>query len=123
MRFALPLCAFSLVVLSGCGGPTMAPVTGCVTCNGKPVDAANIIFSPIPKTEDDIKPGKPATGFTGTDGKYVLSTYQAYDGAQVGKHRVTVSIDATNPARCQRSTKTSLEVVVGKNELNIELTP
>jgi hypothetical protein len=110
-----------LLLLPGCGGPSMAPVRGQVTCNGKPVKDAAITFSPVPKSEEDKEPGKPATGFTDGEGNYVLSTYKPLDGALVGQHRVTVSLDDANPARCKRSTQILLEVMPGTNELKIEL--
>jgi hypothetical protein len=99
----------------------IAPVRGRVTCNGRPVAQASLIFSPIPSSDEDQQPGKPATGFTDAEGNYVLSTYKALDGARVGPHRVTITLDDTNPARCQRLTHLKLEVARGRNELDIEL--
>ena len=95
-----------LALLSGCGGPQMARVKGKVTCNGKPVAQATITFSPMQRHDKDREPGKPATGFTDEKGTYDLSTFRHYDGALVGKHRVTVTLDDANPARCPRSTAT-----------------
>ena len=111
----------ALMLLSGCGGPTIAPVRGRVTWNGKPVKDAMVTFSPRPKSEDDKEPGKPATGQSDADGNFVLSTYKPYDGAQVGMHQVTISLDDANPARAKRSTRMELEVKPGENELNIEI--
>ena len=71
----------------------MAPVRGRVVCDGKPVNQASLIFSPVPRNEDATEAGKPATGFTDAEGKYVLSTHRALDGALVGQHRVTVTLD------------------------------
>jgi hypothetical protein len=99
----------------------MAPVKGRVTCDGKPVKQASLIFSPVPKNEGDKEAGKPATGFTDAEGNFVLSTYKPLDGAQVGKHDVTITLDDTNPARCKRLTKTTREVAPGENEIVIEL--
>jgi hypothetical protein len=108
-------------LLCGCGGPKMARVKGCVTCNGKPVSQAAITFNPIPENESEKEPGKPGTGFTDDQGIYDLSTYRHYDGAIVGKHRVTVVLDDTNPARCPRTTELVLEVTTGPNKHDIEL--
>src|SRR5262245_40614367 len=91
------------VLLAGCSGPRMSPVKGQGTCTGKPVAEAAITFSPMPRFEKDLEPGKPATGFTDAEGNYTLSTFKNYDGALVGKHRVTVVLDDTNPARCPHS--------------------
>jgi hypothetical protein len=110
-----------LLLLAGCGGPTLAPVQGRVTCNNKPVAEAAVTFSPVPQTEGEREPGKPATGFTDQGGYYVLSTYRNEDGALVGPHRVTVMVDDTNPARCKRLTLCNLEVKPGSNQLDIEL--
>src|SRR5262245_49398728 len=91
-----------LLCLPGCGQPSMAPVKGGVLCNGKPVKEAHVMFAPVPKSESDKEPGKPGTGYTDNDGNYVLSSYRNYDGAHIGQHHVTVSLDDTNPARCKR---------------------
>src|SRR5262249_58215412 len=95
MRSRACLLALLLVPLlvPGCRGPSMAPVKGRVTCGGKPVAEATITFSPAARFEGDREPGKPATGFTDQEGNYVLSTFRPYDGALVGKHRVTISLD------------------------------
>jgi hypothetical protein len=111
-----------LLLLSGCGEPTMAPVKGRVTCQGKPVSEAAITFSPVPRTEGDKEPGKSATGYSDADGVYVLSTYKQLDGAHVGKHRVTITLEDTNRAPCKRSTQVVLDVKPGDNALDIELT-
>src|SRR5262245_48594736 len=122
-RAPLPVALAGLVFLTGCGGPSMAPVKGRVTCNGQPVRDAAITFSPVPRNADDKHPGKPASGFTDADGVYELSTHKPLDGALVGKHRVTVALDDTNPARCTREKQIELEVKPSGNELNIELDP
>jgi hypothetical protein len=101
----------------------MAPVTGQVTCKGTPVKEAQITFAPFPRANDDKEPGKPGTGFTDSQGNYVLSSYRERDGALIGKHRVTVVLDDTNPARCPRLKELVLEVKPGANQLNIELNP
>jgi hypothetical protein len=112
-----------VLTLCGCGSSSIAPVTGRVTCKGKPVAEASLTFSPAPKTKGDQEPGKPATGFTDAEGIYVLSTYRNLDGALLGNHNVTVVLDDTNPARCPRQKQLTLEVKPGANEFNIELSP
>src|SRR5687768_4143502 len=107
--------------LSGCGGAEIAPVTGRVMCNGNPVNAAAVTFSPVPKSAKDMEPGKPGTGFTEEDGTFVLSTYKALDGALVGEHSVSVQLDDTNPAPCKKAMYTKLEVKPGQNEFTLEL--
>jgi hypothetical protein len=118
---AVCVCVAVLIGSSGCGGPAMATVRGKVTCKGKAVAQAHLIFSPVPRSPEDREPGKPATGFTDDNGEYTLSTFKAYDGALVGPHEVTISLDETNPARCARMKKVNFEVKRGDNEINIEL--
>ena len=121
VRRFLPLAAGFALLLSGCGGPVMAPVKGKITCNGKPVKAAAVTFSPVPASEGDKEAGKPATGFTEEDGTFVLSTFKTRDGAIVGQHKVLVMIDETNPAKCPRETRITWEVKPGDNVVEIEL--
>ena len=99
----------------------MAPVKGRITCNGKPVKEAMITFNPMQRFDKDREPGKPGTGCTDAEGNYVLSSYRSYDGAHIGKHRVTVVLDDTNPAKCPHSKELILEVVAGSNQHDIEL--
>jgi len=110
-----------LTVLSGCGGPTTAAVSGRVTYKGKAVNQATIIFAPVPKTEGALESGKPANGFSDGDGKYQLSTYKPFDGALIGKHKITVMLEDTNPVRCKRPQYFTMEVMAGDNKLDIEL--
>ena len=73
--------------LSGCGGedvPETAEVSGVVLYKGQPVENAEINFYP--------KDGHPATARTGPDGRFVLTTYNANDGAVPGTHTVTVQL-------------------------------
>jgi len=112
-----------LVCLAGCGGPTMAPVKGRVVCHGKPVTAAAVVFSPVPKAETDLESGKPGTGYSEADGTFVLSTFKVRDGALIGPHRVTISLEETNPAKCKRVTKLVKDVKAGDNDIELDLTP
>ena len=115
-RIFFPGVALGAVLAAGCGGPPMAPVSGEVTSNGKPVANAAVTFSPVAVTEGALNaPGKPSTGYTDADGKFVLSAYKPYDGALIGQHRVTVSLDESNPAKCPRLKKTTFEVKAGDN--------
>jgi hypothetical protein len=80
-----------------------------------------VIFSPLPKAETDRESGKAAAGGTDADGRFVLSTYKPGDGALIGKHRVSVTIDNTAPAPCGHSKVVMLEVKAGPNEFEIEM--
>ena len=72
------------IVLIGCGRPLppVAPVSGFVTMNGKPVTTGMVMFHP--------EKGRAAIGPIGTDGCYSLTTFRSGDGALLGPHRVTI---------------------------------
>ncbi len=73
-------------VALGCSKPGTAPTVparGTLLHNGRPAQAARIIFTP--------KAGRPATGNTDDEGHFVLSTFESDDGAVPGEHTVTVS--------------------------------
>jgi hypothetical protein len=111
----------AMLAAGGCSGPLMAPVKGKVTCDGKPVREAQVTFAPVGTGESEREPGKPATGFTDEDGNYVLSTNKALDGALVGEHQVNIMLDDTNPAKCTRQKRITLEVKPEENVFDIEL--
>lgn len=79
---------FVLVVagIIGCGPsrPTIVPISGSVTLDGKPVPQATVLFMPVAG-------GVPARGSTREDGGFTLTTFAEGDGAIAGKHRVAVS--------------------------------
>ena len=85
-RFGVLLAAVGVAALgAGCGGDKkLAKVSGVVTLDGKPLDGATVVFHPEGG-------GRPATGTTGADGHFSLTTYTSGDGAQVGDHKVVVS--------------------------------
>src|SRR5437870_9275801 len=88
-----------LVALPGCGGGGMkyAPVSGKVTMDGKPLAKVSVIFSPLPTPGSNIA-GNTAGGVTDENGQYTLKTSTPdglKDGAQVGKHRVSISLQET----------------------------
>jgi hypothetical protein len=73
--------------LYGCGRSDLSPVSGLVTVDGKPVAAAQVLYT-SPNS-------RPAAGETDAQGRYVLSTYIAGDGAKIGTHSVTVTARPT----------------------------
>jgi hypothetical protein len=110
-----------LLPVPGCGkGPALAPVKGKVTCNGKGVPDAAVIFSPMPKAEGAKESGKAAQGGTDAAGEFTLSTYKTGDGALVGRHRASVILDNANPLPC-KGRAVEVEVKPGKNDFTIEL--
>lgn len=69
----------------GCGGgPNLAPVSGTVTVNGKPLPAAGVTFTPNGG-------GRPAWATTDGQGRFALTTHKGGDGALVGDHAVTIA--------------------------------
>ena len=87
MRFCRYMPIISLILLlSGCGddGRGLAPVSGTVRYKGKPLANAYITFVP---DEDAVRS---ASATTDQNGHYRLTTFDANDGARIGKHRVSV---------------------------------
>ncbi len=86
-----------LTLAMGCGNSgeyAVVPVSGIVTCQGKPVGNATVNFTP--KASEDrssLNPGKPALGITDKDGRFKLTTYENDDGAIVGTHTVNVGLN------------------------------
>jgi hypothetical protein len=86
-RGVLPLAlVMTAVVAAGCspGRPTIIPIRGSVTLDGKPVAQATVLFVPAAG-------GVPGRGVTGPDGGFTLTTFAEGDGVIAGKHRVAVS--------------------------------
>ena len=77
----------AVATLTGCGGPNLAPVTGMVRLEGKPIGPGVILFLPDKSRGNE---GKAAMGNFGPDGVYTLTTYEEGDGALVGHHRVII---------------------------------
>lgn len=72
-------------ILSGCGsGNGLAPVTGRVTLDDKPIEGAAVLFQPD-------SGGVPATGVTGANGEFELTTSGLGSGATIGKNGVSVA--------------------------------
>ena len=94
MRWICLLTAFALV--AGCHrGPTMAPVTGKVFYNGRPLEFGSVMFQPAS--------GQPAQGQIQSDGTFTLSTYKEADGAVVGRHKVRITCYETEKPGFPRS--------------------
>lgn len=67
----------------------MAPVSGRITLDGQPLEAARVGFEPVREGERlDAGPG--SYGVTDADGHYRLTTIDGRTGAVVGMHRVWV---------------------------------
>jgi hypothetical protein len=91
-RLLPPWLALALLSTStGCNSSDyeLAPVTGTISVDGRPLGVGKVMFAPVARS-DAIEPGKPAIGRLQPDGTFELSTYQPGDGAVVGPHWVTV---------------------------------
>jgi hypothetical protein len=75
----------ALVLLVACGcGKKMSQVEGTVLLDDKPLDGATVVFQPE-------EGGQPASGMTGSDGVFHLTTRTTGDGARSGSYKVTIS--------------------------------
>lgn len=75
----------ALLVVTGCdSGPQLAPVSGKVVFNGKPLEFGTVMFQPE-------QGGQPAVGQIHTDGTFVMSTFEPGDGAVVGPNAIRVT--------------------------------
>jgi hypothetical protein len=81
----LALAALAMIPMScGSSGPELAPVSGTITYNGKPVPKGTVTFA-------STEPGRRnATGQLNASGKYTLQTENPGDGAELGDYNVTV---------------------------------
>jgi hypothetical protein len=87
-----------LFVFTGCGESLpVAPVSGTITFEGKPLAGASITTQPIAK--DSQNPGSGSFGQTDDQGRFELELVKpAMKGAIVGEHRVMISRAVTAEA-------------------------
>jgi hypothetical protein len=93
LSLCLPLAA---ALATGCGGSRLAPVSGKITLDNKPLPKARITFQPT----DGLNPGVGSSGVADDNGEYTLQPVDGKgSGALVGKHRVEISLlkGGTNP--------------------------
>jgi hypothetical protein len=72
-------------LLTGCGGPTLVPVSGTVTLDGQPLAAAYVTFEPVEGELELV-----STGVTDSSGRYTL-TCGDEPGAIAGTHRIQLT--------------------------------
>jgi hypothetical protein len=82
-----------LTAVGGCGSGKVktVPVEGIVTLDGVPVKGATVTFTPPAGAQGTA----PATGITGSDGVFHLTTHTTGDGAAPGDYVVTISKKST----------------------------
>ncbi len=124
-RFVL----FLLVIAcaTGCNRSafSLAPVSGTVTLDGKPLDNGVVSFQPLATNGDNSGPGSSAR--CDAEGRFTLQTQvvESEPGAVVGEHRVLIS--STGPAQAiDDSSDTDavqqVELVPRRYNLETELT-
>ena len=81
----LGLVALALGASAGCSGSDakLAPVTGVVRLDGKPLASGLVTSWPAG--------GRSASGWIQSDGTFKLGTFGEGDGASIGTHRLTVT--------------------------------
>src|SRR2546423_11626348 len=104
----------------GCrkSGPELAPVSGHVTLNGKPLETGDVVFQP--------ENGKsPALGRTDAEGRYELAYKRGVMGGPVGQNLVQIRVSRElvhNPphiaARFNSQSELRREVKAGQNEFD-----
>ncbi|MFN3149941.1 hypothetical protein [Bremerella sp.] len=116
----------ALMCLVGCSNDSMAPVTGVVTLDGKPIAGLEVNFEPT----GDITDRTTATGYTQQDGSYNL-VYPGYKtGAPLGDYIVRIaggeSLDDGTvvrvPTKFNKESELKATVESGTNEFNFDLT-
>src|SRR5262245_13292269 len=82
----------ALAAAVGCGGKPykVAPVSGRVTLDGKPLDKALVTFVPM-GSKENMAPGPTAAGATDADGRYTLGVDPKTPGSVVGKCRIFIT--------------------------------
>jgi hypothetical protein len=101
MRF-VALLTLGLLLFSGCGERlSVAPVSGTITFEGKPLARASITTQPI--ATGSTNPGPGSFGRTDDQGRFELELVKpAKKGAIIGEHRVMISPAEGATPRTQR---------------------
>jgi hypothetical protein len=94
------LWACALLTLAGCGGPTLVPVSGKVTLDGKPLSHCGVSFHA--DTSKGNKGSLSSIGRLNAQGQYTLRTFgvkvsEGGTGAPVGWYKVTLRIGPGDP--------------------------
>jgi hypothetical protein len=100
---SIVVAAACLAIVAGCGdrAPRIAPVSGRVTLDGKPLGKGSITFVPT-ATKENQAPGPTAQALTDADGRYQLSVDVSTPGAVVGKCRIYITTLLSDPATDDR---------------------
>jgi hypothetical protein len=116
---------FALIWVCGCGGgPSLAPVSGLVTLDSKPLAGASVVFQPVAPAGSKIA-GKGSSAFCDAEGRFRLETTDGRPGAVVGDHRVRIygpRKTAATDSKIDGAETTAREVVPKKYNFETTLT-
>ena len=107
------------LLIAGCSEspqdmPEIAPVTGIVLLDGKPLPSATVVFQP---TE-----GRASNGQTDAEGRYELRFNQDTMGAKLGPHQVFITTYREFDHQTDPNQKASPELLPAKYHSKSELT-
>ena len=96
MRINLLLLPFLTMILaaSGCanGRTPVYPTEGKLLINGEPAANVFVLFHPVDSKPDSLRP----SATTDNEGKFRLTSHEAYDGGPAGDYKVTLLYEPVN---------------------------
>lgn len=96
MRIKLLLLPFLTLILTefGCsnGRVPVYPTEGKLLINGQPAANVFVLFHPLDSKPDSLRP----SATTDNEGKYRLTSHEAYDGGPAGEYTVTLLYEPVN---------------------------
>jgi hypothetical protein len=113
-----------LVAATGCGerSKTLAPVSGAISFDGKPLASGSISFQPVAQPGSIIA-GKGSIAFCDPQGRYQLMTIDDRPGAVVGEHTIRIFGPKTKQIESSDdSGRTSPELLPRRYNFDTELT-
>jgi hypothetical protein len=127
MNIPKSLCSLAILAVlfaSGCGddGYDLAPVSGVVTLDGKPLAGGVIQFQPVGGEEQNPGPG--SAGVLDSEGRFQLQTQQSprSEGAVIGTHQVRIYSRIAEQLASDVDTSTEPERVPPRYNYRTELT-
>jgi hypothetical protein len=107
MRPRITALGVCLLAAAGCGGDyQVAPVSGRVTMDGRPMPGVYVNFQPVGGAGNP-NPGPGSYAVTGADGRFTLKLVNpSREGAVVGRHRVTITRQFAEDVRGTEQTGT-----------------
>jgi hypothetical protein len=91
----VPTVAITLLSLGCSDAPDVVPVSGIILVDGEPFPGARVNTQPVATSMENPNPGPGSFGTTDQNGRYTLElATHPEPGAVVGKHRVTITMEA-----------------------------